>query len=284
MVLRVTFDSNTLDLVCRPARFPKDRRQPLMRTVHDALTKGRIEGFYSVTMLTIEGMMRKDRADVFAGTRTVMQPETTELTKNVDLPDAVREKLGAADVETVRLEISVEQPERKSLHPEIAARVRAAKAVGFKVLKAVPRLGAFHIKDPSGEYYLDPGEGDALKAWNDRACAVARAIEARGVGMAQIRELGERLGEADSQSPWFRSLDRAEGIHEKREVERAFGEWADGDSIAAHVAYGIDVFCSDDVGKSNAAGSILDHANRAWLSETFGVQFATLEELARRLA
>ncbi|MDD9981140.1 MAG: hypothetical protein OXU81_07240 [Gammaproteobacteria bacterium] len=254
-----------------------------MRTVHDSLTQGRIEGFYSVTMLTIEGMMRKDRADVFAGTRTVMQPETSELTKNVDLPDAVREKVGEADVETVRLEIRVEQPDRKPLHPENAARVRAAKAVGLRVLKAVPRLGAFHIKDPSGEYYLDPGKGDALKAWDDRACAVARAIEARGVGMAQIKELGERLGEAGSQSPWFRSLDRAEDIHEEREVERAFGEWADGDSIAAHIAYGIDVFCSDDFGKSNAAGSILDHANRAWLSKTYGVQFATLEELAGRL-
>ena len=279
MVLRVTFDSNSLDLVCRPTRFPKDPRNPLMLTVHDALTQGRIQGFYSVTMLTIEGIMRKDRADVFSGTRTVTHPETTEVTKNADLPDAVRERVGAADVETVRLDIRVEQPDRKPLHPETAARSRAAKDVGFKVLKAVPRIGAYHIEDPGGEFYLDPGEGDALKAWNDRACAVARAIECRGVGMAQIKDLGERLGGSDSQFPWFRSLDRAEGIHEMREVERAFGEWADGDSIAAHVAYGIDIFCSDDFGKSNPVGSILDHANRAWLSETYGVQFATLEEL-----
>ena len=283
MVLRVTFDTNSLDLACRPERFPKDRRQPLMRKVHDALTQRRIEGFYSVTMLTIEGLMRKDRAGVFAGTRTVLQPESTELTKNADLPDAVRDKVGAADLETVRVEIHVEQPDRKPLHPETAARIRAAMAVGVKVLKAVPRLGAFRIEDPSGDYYLDPGEGDALKAWIDRACAVARAIDARGVGMAQIKELGERLGESDSQTPWFRSLDRAGDIHEEREVERAFGEWADGDSIAAHVAYGIDVFCSDDVGKSNAGGSVLDRANRAWLSETYGVRFATLEELAASL-
>lgn len=283
MVLRVTFDSNSLDLVSRPARFPKDPRQPLMRTVHDTLTQGRIEGFYSVTMLTIEGIMRKDRADVFAGTRTVMQPETTELTKNVDLPDAVRERVGDADVETVRLEIRVDQPDRKPLHPETVARIQAAKAAGLKVLKAVPRCGAFYIEDPNREYYLDPGEDEALKVWHEKVCAVARAIEARGVGMAQIKDLGKKLGEADSHSPWFRYLDRAKDIHEKRKIERAFSEWADGDSIAAHVAYGIDIFCSDDFGKSNTAGSILDHANRAWLSERYGVQFATLEELAGRL-
>ena len=283
MVLRVTFDTNSLDLVCRPERFPKDHRQMQMRKIHDALTQGWIEGFYSVTMLTIEGMMRTDRADVFAGTRTVRQPETTGLTKNADLPDAVREKVGAADLETIRLDIHVEQPDRKPLHPETVARSRAAKAVGVKVLKAVPRVGAYHIQDPSGEYYLDPGEGDALQAWIDRACAVALAIEARGVGMAQIKELGARLGQSDSQSLWFRSLDRAGDIHEQREVERAFGEWADGDCIAAHVAYSIDVFCSYDVGKGNAGGSVLDHTNRAWLSETYGVRFATLEELAASL-
>ncbi|MBO4227830.1 hypothetical protein [Bradyrhizobium neotropicale] len=61
MPLRVTFDTNVLDLACRPERFPKDPRQPLMKKVHDALASGQLEGFYSVTMLTIEGIMRQDR-------------------------------------------------------------------------------------------------------------------------------------------------------------------------------------------------------------------------------
>ena len=64
---------------------------------------------------------------------------------------------------------------------------------------------------------------------------------------------------------------------------RAFSEWADGDSIAAHIAYGLDIFCSDDVGNSNSISSVLDNANRAWLSETYGVRFMTLEELANSL-
>jgi hypothetical protein len=45
-----------------------------MRKVNDALASGQIKGFYSVTMLTIEGIMRRDRADVFADTRMVRQP------------------------------------------------------------------------------------------------------------------------------------------------------------------------------------------------------------------
>lgn len=283
MALRVTFDTHNLDAVCRPKSVPEDPRQTAMHKVHNALTQGRIEGFYSVTMLTIEGIMRKDRAAVFAGTRTVMQPETTEFTKNADLPDAVREQVGDADVETVRQEINVEQPDRKPFRPETAARALAAKAVGVKVLKAVPRLGAYRMDDPSGDYYLDAGEGEALKAWGDTACAVARAIEARGVGIAQIKRLGKKLGGSNAQAPWFQFLDRAGDSREEREVARGFAEWADADSIAAHVAYGIDVFCSDDVGKSHPGGSILDPANRAWLSQTYGVRFAILEELAASL-
>lgn len=82
---------------------------------------------------------------------------------------------------------------------------------------------------------------------------------------------------------WFRALDKAADIHEKRAVERAFGEWADGESVAAHVAYGLDVFCSADVGNSNATNSVLDPANRAWLTATYGVRFMTFEELATSL-
>ena len=283
MPLRVTFDTNVLDLACRPERFPKDPRQPLMQKVHDALANGQIEGFYSVTMLTIEGIMRRDRAEVFTGTRTVMQPETSHITKNVDLPDAVRKLVGSGDVETIAIELRVEQPGRKPLHPEVIARLEAAKVLGVKALKDVPRMGAFHITDTTGEYYLNLTEGAELKAWIDKALEVAQAIETRRVGFAQVKALGEGFAASDPAAVWFRSLDQATDVHQKRAVERAFSEWADGDSVAAHVAYGLDVFCSDDVGNSNATNSVLDPVHRAWLTAIYGVRFMTFEDLAASL-
>jgi hypothetical protein len=283
LVLRVTFDTNVSDLVCRPERFPKDPRQRLMLKVHDALANGQIEGFHSVTMLTIEGIMRRDRAEVFAGTRTVMQPEKRSITRNADLPDVIREKVGSANVETIAVELRVEQPSRKPLHPEVIARITAAKELGFKVLKDVPRIGAFHITDLSGEYYLNPGDGAELGAWIDKADEVVQAIEARGIGFAQVKALGQKMAESDPASAWFQSLDRATDIHQERAVERAFSEWADGDSVAVHVAYGLDVFCSEDVGNSNATNSVLDLTHRTWLTATYGVRFMTLADLAASL-
>lgn len=280
--MKVTFDSNVLDLACRPERFPKNPRLPEMKKVNDALLSGKIDGYYSASILTIEGIMRKDRADVFSETKMNMVREVHGLTKNEDLPDDIKTLVGNNDVEKITSNLYIEQPNRKPLHPEVIARMKAAKALGFRVLKNPPRIGSFEFDDPNNEYYLSNGKDDELTKWLDDVSNVCRAVEARGVGIAQLKALGYQLGE-DPAVSWSGALDQAADIHQKRAIERAFGEWADADAIASHIAYGLDVFCSADVGNSNATDSILDCANRSWLTAEFDVQFMTLEELASDL-
>lgn len=284
MPLRVTFDTNVLDLACRPDRFPKNPRQAEMQVVHAALVSGGIEGFYSVTMLTIEGIMKSDRAAVFADTRITPQPEKQGIIRNEDLPPAIREAIGDGDLETITFDMRVEQPKRKPLHPEVIARMKAAKALGVKVLRAVPRIGQFNITDPTGEYYLSRGDSDDRESWIRKIHEVAGEIEARGLGYEQVKQLGLKFGCADPTATWYHALDKAADIHEERAVHRAFSEWADGDSVASHIAYGLDIFCSADVGRSNATNSVLDAKHRSWLSETYGVKFMTFEELASTLS
>lgn len=279
MVLRVTFDTNVLELACRPDRFPKDVRQPHLRKVYDALLARKIEGYYSITMLTIEGIERKDRASIMANTLVSSPPETCSTAKNDEFPEAIRAKIGDAVIEKVQKKFVVEQPNRRSLHSEVVARVDAAHKLGVRALKDIPRIGAFKITDSAGENYLSNGEGDGLHAWQQKAHEVSRAIEDRGLGMAQVKALGTAMNAASTEDLWFSSLANAKDIHEQKAVERAFAEWADGDAIASHVAYGIDVFCSADVGNSNATSSVLDPGNRAWLTESYGVKFMTFDNL-----
>jgi len=284
MTLRVTFDTNVLDLACRPERFPKDPRQPDLQIVRDALSRKEILGFYSVTMLTIEGIMRKDRADVFENTQTHIQPETNSITKNADLPRAIRSVIPVADVETVTMNLVVQQPNRKPLHPEVIARATAARALGVRVLKDVPRIGAYKIEDPNNDFYHANDPEQPLEEWLCRIQDVSSAIEKRGLGFAQIKALDLGMRPKDSAEAWFKALNNAKDIHEERAIERAFGEWADGDAIAAHVAYGLDVFCSADVGNSNGMNSILDPSNRQWLTEEYGVQFMSFDNLLAHLS
>lgn len=83
---------------------------------------------------------------------------------------------------------------------------------------------------------------------------------------------------------WYQGLVHAKDIHEQGAVRRAFSEWADDDAIASHVAYGLDIFCTEDFGRSNPSGSVFDDENRAWLASTYGVRFMTLKELVKALS
>ena len=161
--------------------------------------------------------------------------------------------------------------------------MKAAREMGVRVLGDVPRTGAFHLTDPDGKHFLERGDGAELQEWTDKIHQVAREIEDRGVGFGQVKALGEKMGASNPTTTWFRALDQASDIHQERAVERAFSEWADGDSVAAHIAYGLDVFCSRDNGKTGSTSSVLDPENRKWLTSTYGVQFMNFEELAANL-
>jgi len=282
--MKVTFDTNTLDKACRPERFGKDPNQAIFQKVHDALKAKAILGVYSVALLTIEGIIKADRAKVMAGAQLEQQPERVSLIKKADLPDAVRSIAGTDDVTKVTVEYRAIEPDRRPLHPEFGRRVLAAKKLGVRILKSVPRVGALQYTDPDGEYYVSDVECGELGIWLTKVSEVARAIEARGVGFAQVVALGVRLTAGTTPAKiWFEALDSANDIHDKRAVQRAFSEWADGVSVASHIAYGLDVFCTQDHGKRNTGGSILDEANRQWLTATYGTRFMSLEELAGTL-
>jgi hypothetical protein len=107
------------------------------------------------------------------------------------------------------------------------------------------------------------------------------AIEARGLGCAQAKKIaGEIQAEVGGYDPFISYLGKPRTPAEREKINRAIAEWADGDSIAAHYGYNIDLFCTEDFGKGASTASVLDDANRKWLSEMFGIRFATLAELA----
>ena len=109
-------------------------------------------------------------------------------------------------------------------------------------------------------------------------------IEARGLGCAQAQRIADEIrAEIGGYGPFISYLGKPRTPAEQRQINRAIAEWADGDSVAAHDAYGIDIFCSEDFGKSAANPSVLDAANGDWLTKTLGIQFATLGELAQCL-
>jgi hypothetical protein len=264
--MKVTFDTNTLDKVVRPERFPKDVDRPHFDAVHRALVDGTIQGFVCETIITLEGIQKIDRGAVFGS--TALKANTSE---HIEEDGRVKIQMGLQGV----------QPDRKPLHPENAARMKAANELGVRLLRA-PRFGSMYIEDPEGTVFAQETPADQQNRI-DTFNQLLRAIEPRGVGVAIGKALGNALSQrVGVQEPWFHGLARAQDVHDTGKVARAVAEWADGDNVAAHIAYKNDIFCTGDLGKS-AGSSILDAVNRAWLEQTYGVRFVTLPELATML-
>jgi hypothetical protein len=267
VVIRVTFDSNTLDRAVRPERYPKDSHQPEYMKVRDALSAGGLKGYFSESLITLEGIENRHRVDVMGSTRLAMQE--------------LRPYTAEDGHEVIEVPVRMEQ-DRHELHPEHRARILAATKLKVHALRGPNRVGWIRVDDPDRIVFEHHEYDDAFLKALERTTAVAKAIQDRGVGQELVFKLAASFAARDSVTePWPQSLLRVRNDDDRKSVQRAIAEWADGDSVASHIGFGIDRFCSDDKGKSTGgAPSILDPTHRAWLTATYGVKFFTLSELA----
>ena len=144
---------------------------------------------------------------------------------------------------------------------ETAARVERALALGMRILNA-PRNGCVRMDDVSAELYAQDADEEALATRLMRFESIAAAIEARGLGYAHMLKV-TRFSPGD-----------------ERKMARAVAEWADGDSLAAHYAYGNDLFCTEDRAAKAGRDSVMHPAQRGWLRRAFGVELVSIANLA----
>lgn len=264
MPLTVTFDTGALDDVVRLDR-PQSPTEPAdAARVRAAVESGAIRGFFSETLITLEGIQRDDRIAVLGSAR---------LERNSWSP--------APNV--IAMSLSFRQ-DRKPLHPGFSRRIDVAREIGMRALMAPRLLGSgCCARDDDGTLFEAPAD---LEEFVSKSTSLRNEIGARRVGHAAAVNLGLRFSARDGVAEWwYHGLLRAKDIHERRKVVRAVAEWADGDSIAAHYGYGVELFCSKDHGgRRGGSASILDPDNRKWIAATFGIRFVDMAELAEMVA
>jgi len=74
--------------------------------------------------------------------------------------EQITEHLETVDT-VVATTLTVSDPLRKPLHPEVAARIRTARNLGMRLLRA-PRLGSQYINDPDGTVFAAEADEAAL--------------------------------------------------------------------------------------------------------------------------
>lgn len=247
--MRVSFDSNAWEKIFDPA----DRDWTSIRA---ALAANQIAGFISEASFRIEAIRKTERTAYFA-----------EPFMQVQFPFSIVERDGKSYIHFMTM--GSDDARHPGL-PEIqSAKLKSALDAGIRLMRTASWLGLpspAEIGDPT--LFAQAAHGDSER--EQRQIDALAHIEARGVGRAAFEAAGGWQG--------------AGGVlqNEKR-FRKACAEWADGELVAAHIAYRNDILCTND--QAHAAGrSILDPTKRTWLTTEFGVQFATLDELLSQIS
>lgn len=266
--LSVTFDTNTLENVLDPERDQAREFRDDYLQIRQAIEKGQIRGFFSDTWITLEGIETKNRSPIFGSRHLVTSSKSSD---------------NSTDSMSIKITIGTKM-ERSPLHAEHEAAKNASLTLGLKALKGPPRLGDnFFMKDERSNFYAEISVDDFVKC-SEKASEADIAIARRSmdsginVGRSAAQYLGLEYLEKNNLTNclWYEGLRYAP----KGKVKKAVAEWADGENIIRHIGYGIDIFCSRDMGKK---ASILDVTHRQWLSENYGVVFCSPSELTQKI-
>lgn len=244
--MRVTFDSNAWEKIFDPV----DRDWVSIRS---AIECGRITGFICEAGFRIEAIRKSERSAYFAEPAVDMQFPLSIVMRD-GKPYVHLMSIGPDD-------------ERHPGLPEVQSKkLKNALAAGMRLMRGAAWLGLpcpAEIRDPALFAQTSDNERE------QRQIDAFAGIEARGVGKAAF----------DAAGGW----NAAVGAHStEKAFHKACAEWADGELVAAHIAYQNDILCTNDLARA-AGNSIFDLTNRAWLATEFGVRFATLEQLREQL-
>ncbi len=277
--MRVTFDTNVWNRMVFPERYTDRPNYAALVKLKEAVRSGPIRGFISEGFGTVESIKKQDRA----------------LFHLQNVPNVkVTHQSHGPNLYCLSIQIEAKHDLHPGITPEFEEELKEALAIGMKLL-TTPYV-ALSVPDRlrnNPDIYAE--EVFATSAYNERFGEIAGTINARGVGEAALPALArEFTANLDGPRPeWMNDRDLIYRVYVyassaglgklKRQVEKAFAEAADGDLVAAHIAFGNDYLCTEDRGATAEAPSIFDAEHRAWLKTQYGVKILHAQQLAQLL-
>ncbi|MBD2159084.1 hypothetical protein H6F46_00090 [Limnothrix sp. FACHB-1083] len=256
----ITFDSNVWQQVVSPEKSPEDPQLNLYNKIHSLIRSGSLKGRLSETIFTYEAIKRKDRPYFLSQVKLGL-----ELLSEIE------------DEETITFSFLIfSDPSAHIRNNEyLRLYLEDARNLGFEIMEC-PRIGKIINTDVPPDLYAQ------LNLTVDEVfSSIVNDLEARGLGSSWARAIGEKYKEENQ--TWLNGLGNAPESERSR-IIKAVAEWADGDSVAAHIAFGNNLFCTLDQGKGAGSASILSPKNKLWLQSKYQVKFVTPQELCKLMS
>jgi hypothetical protein len=255
-MMRVTFDSNVWRKVASPDNFLKDPLSKDYFALKGFINNGLIKPFLSDTIFTLEAIKRKDRKQFFKIYKPKVSSEMIQ-------KDGVVQVVGTI----------APNPE---LHPGnndfLKEHLDDAIKMGFNII-GMPRFGSITNAEIERYYYTLKGkESEYYYEWIYKAGEHIRSLHA---GEYWIEQIGLKYSKG-----WFVGIGLAPDS-ENDNIATAIAEWADGDSVAAHIAIQGDCFCTLDSAKRAGENSIFSPANMLILENDYNFKKVTPTDLVK---
>jgi hypothetical protein len=260
-MMRVTFDSNVWRIVSSPETFPNEKSIIKFKAIRETIQHGEITPCLPEIIFTLEAIKKNKRQEFLA-----------RYVPNIN----ISEKEDDSSNIRISLRIGPNINQHPGNNPYLSKHLRDALDLGFKIMRC-PRTAGIKNPDIQDKYYIDD-KGPNRRERQKKFMECLEAIEKRGCGIKHIKDIGTSY----NGHYWLDGIKKSTQ-NEWPKIAKAVDEWADGDSIAAHVAYKNEYFCTRDIGKSGGTNSILSEQNRDWLKSQYGIEFVTPEELAGKI-
>ncbi len=278
-MMRVTFDTNVWNRMVFPERWLDSPNYDSLVRIKNAIRNRQLLGFISEGFATVEAISKRNRAKFHA-----QNIPKVEVTPTVHAGGSI----------SMSIQINANHSQHPGIGEEFEEELNEALAIGIKLL-TTPYIGLAVPDRLRNHPQIYAEEVFATAEYNERFGNVIRTIVDRGVGEGALPALAKEFSEQlDSPRPAGLS-DRAliYGVYEysrtsgiskyKRQIEKAFAESADGDLVAAHIAFGNDYLCTEDRGRSAGSSSIFNGENRKWLKTEYGVEILNAQQLTQLL-
>lgn len=246
-MLGVTFDTNLIEEVLDE---DKARQKGIVHLrIHEAIRDGRIKGFVSRVYFAHDAILKNERIDKLCGDVEICLPSRGRDCGPLKFMQMAKIPLDGYHERTLTL-----------MHK-----------FGVQCLDIQRKF--WPIVDSPLPLYKVPDDYDK------RANAMREFIENElHCGFARFRQyLRSSVGaEGDDMTLLFRlkEIDYSIGGFNK-----AFAEAGDGDSLAAHYGYGIDLFCTSDEASHAGKNSVFSVENQQELKKCFGVEIVSIVQL-----
>lgn len=258
----VTFDTNVFSHIVRPENCDDLALQAVCIKIANLIQNSSIRPYVSETVFNLEGIERKDRPGYFGTYR----------------PSGTTEEIPSENPNTIhqRVCIGPDLAGRPASNPILVEKLEKARGLGFRLFSA-PRIGF-----PRNPLLVKPNFGarsaSQMGEQQSRFFEALSFISSLGAGVEVARSIGNKFRTCER--VWYEALKHAS----TKQAKLAIGEWSDGDSVAAHISYGIDFFCTRDEARDAGSKSVFAPENRMKLNERYGVVFVSPDELLGLLA